>query len=146
MRITTGLYVKNSAEAVALYCEAFGLTLGYHVLNPDGSYFHSELYRGDQELLSVVEAADPPLGNHTVQVGVILDGEAEVRRAFSLLRPGGTVETPLGPLPWSPCAAVVLDRFGVWWYISAPQHYPPKEYDPAAPWTPDMYKKPEEQA
>ncbi|MBN1363485.1 MAG: hypothetical protein JW976_01635 [Syntrophaceae bacterium] len=27
-----GIYAKNSKEAVNLYCKAFGLTLGYHVL------------------------------------------------------------------------------------------------------------------
>ena len=31
--IGVGIYVKNSPEAVALYQAAFGLTLGYHVLN-----------------------------------------------------------------------------------------------------------------
>ena len=38
MRTGIGIYVKNSAEAVDLYKAAFGLELGYHVKNPDGSY------------------------------------------------------------------------------------------------------------
>lgn len=142
MRVGTGLYVKNSAEAVALYMEAFGLELGYHVLNPDGSYFHSELNRDGREIFSVIESPEEKHAAHTVQVSVILDSEAEVHKAYALLKEGGVVETPVGPLPWSPCAATVMDRFGVWWYISAPQHHPADDYDPTAPWEPGMYKKP----
>lgn len=133
MTIGIGLAVKNSVEAVELYQEAFGLELGYHVKNADGSYFHSELYRDGAEVLSVVEAAsDAPTGEQTVQLGITLENEAEVRRAFELLRQGGSVLTPVGPLPWSPCAASVLDRFGVWWYITMPQHRPPEDFDPNA--------------
>ena len=143
MRIGTGLYVKNSVEAVALYREAFGLELGYHVLNPDGSYFHSELNRDGKEIFSVIEAQRGKAAEHTVQVSVILDSEDEVQKAFALLCEGGVVESPIGPLPWSPCAATVVDRFGVWWYISAPQHYPAADYDPMAPWDPSMYKTPD---
>ena len=133
MTIGIGLAVKNSVEAVELYQEAFGLELGYHVKNADGSYFHSELYRDGAEVLSVVEAAsDAPTGEQTVQLGITLENEAEVRRAFELLRQGGSVLTSVGPLPWSPCAASVLDRFGVWWYITMPQHRPPEDFDPNA--------------
>lgn len=142
MHIGTGLYVKDSAAAVALYQKAFGLTLGYHVKNPDGSFFHSELYRDGEEIFSVVEAQGAQQPDHTVQVSMILDTEEEVHNAFALLQEGGVVETPLAPMPWSPCAAVVLDRFGVWWYLSAPQHHPPEDYDPNAPWDPSMYKQP----
>ena len=133
MRMGTGIYVKHSAEAVELYCAAFGLELGYHVKNPDGSYYHSELMRDEQEMFDVIEStAETPLDN-VVQVSVMLDSEAEVHRAFALLSEGGTVTTPLGPLPWSPCAAVLTDRFGVWWYITAPQHYPDESFDPTKP-------------
>lgn len=138
MRVGTGLYVKNSAEAVEVYKEAFGLSLGYHVKNPDGSYFHSELYEGEQEIFSVVEAPGGQRQERTVQVSVIFDDEDQVRKAYALLSEGGSVETPIGPLPWSPCAAVVTDRFGVWWYLSAPQHYPAEDYDPSVPWEPGM--------
>lgn len=143
MQIGTGLYVRGSAQAVELYKKAFGLELGYHVLNPDGSYFHSELNLDGREMLSVVESGEAVHPDRTVQVGVTLDSEEDVRRAFDLLREGGSVETPLGPMPWSPCAAVVTDKFGVWWYLTAPSHYPPSDYDPYAPWDASMYKKPE---
>ena len=133
MRRGIGIYVKNSAAAVELYQEAFGLELGYHVKNPDGSFYHSELYCGDEEILDVIESPHNEPKDNIVQVNMILDGESEVRKAFDLLSDGGTVEMPIGPLPWSPCAATLKDRFGVWWYISAPQHYPDENFDPEAP-------------
>lgn len=142
MIIGTGIYVRNSIDAVELYKKAFGLELGYHVKNPDGTYFHSELYKDGEEVLSVVESSDDSAAEHIVQLGVTLADEAEVRAAFALLSEGGQVKTPIGPLPWSPCAADLIDKFGVWWYISAPQHCPPDDYDPNAPWDASMYKNP----
>lgn len=128
-----GLYIKNSASAVELYCRAFGLTLGYNVKNPDGSYYHSELYSGKDEVLSVVESGGKDLKDNIIQVGMTLDTEEKVKKAFNLLLDGGTVNIPLGPLPWSPCAGSLWDRFGVWWYISAPQHRPDESFDPTKP-------------
>ena len=133
MRIGTGLYVKNSNDAVELYKKAFGLELGYHVLNADGTYYHSELYRDGQELLNVIEASVDEPKDNIVQVSFILDSEEEVKNAYALLSEGAVIDTPLGPLPWSPCAAALTDKFGVWWYISAPQHYPDDDFDPTKP-------------
>ena len=133
MKSGIGIYVQNSAAAVELYCAAFGLTLGYHVKNPDGSFYHSELNCGDEEIIDVIETPEREPRDNIVQVGMVLDSEEAVRHAYALLRVGGVVQTPIGPLPWSPCAASLTDRFGVWWYLSAPQHYPDESFDPAKP-------------
>lgn len=70
MYLGVGIYVKNSQEAVELYLSAFRLTLGYHVLNKDGSYFHSELMAGDQPFCSVVEAKEPlTSGGNPIELG-----------------------------------------------------------------------------
>ena len=94
--IGIGIYVKNSPKAIELYQAAFGLEMGYHVLNKDGTYFHSELHR----------------------------------RAFTLLAEGGRVELDICELPWSPCAAIVCDRYGVKWFLSLPQHKPADDWSP----------------
>ncbi len=99
MRIGTGLYVHNSVEAAALYRKAFGLELGYHVLNPDGSYFHSELYKDGKEFLSVVEAPEGRGKDSIVQLGIDFDSEDEMQRVFALLCEGGTVRMPPGRCP-----------------------------------------------
>lgn len=142
MEINFGLCVKNSMEAVKLYQEAFGLELGYSMKNPDGSYFHSELSK-DGVGFSVVEADDEISMGNAVQLGVTLESEAEVQRAYELLSKDGIIKESIAPLPWSPLAAVVIDKFGVCWYITAPQHRPPDDYDPSIPWEASMYKKPE---
>lgn len=129
MGIGIGLYVKNSAEAVELYQKVFGLELGYHVKNPDGSYFHSELYKNGECFLSVVEASRNNAGESLVQLGYEFDSPEEVHLAYDMLKEGGTIDMPVGELPWSPCAGSVIDRFGIWWYLSAASHRPPEDYD-----------------
>lgn len=125
------IYVRNSAEAVPFYQAVFGLDLGYHVLNADGSFFHSELYANGQAVLCVAESKWGDLKNNIVCLGMTLRDEQAVHRVFSLLKEGGEVLRPLGSLPWSPCCAEVVDRFGVWWYITAMQHRPDDDFDPA---------------
>ena len=46
-----------------------------------------------------------------------------------LLKEGGRIDMPIGELPWSPCAASIVDRFGIWWYLSSASHRPPEDYD-----------------
>ena len=129
--IGIGLYVKDSPRAAALYQAAFGLELGYHVLNKDGTYFHSELLRGGEPFCSVVEAKQDTYARvHPIELGVDFDDRSKLERAFALLSDGGRVELPIGELPWSPCAAIVIDRFGVRWFLSMPQHRPAEGWSP----------------
>ena len=50
------VYVRNSAEAVELYREAFGATVRDDWRNPDGSCAHTELDVGGQ-IIAVSEAS-----------------------------------------------------------------------------------------
>ncbi len=79
MGFSIGVYVKNSAKAVELYQQVFGLELGYHVMNPDGSYFHSELYRNGECFISVVEASRNNVDESLVQLGYEYDFWGESR-------------------------------------------------------------------
>ena len=129
--IGIGIYVKNSPGAVALYRAAFGLELGYHVLNKDGTYFHSELFRGGEPFCSVVEAKQDTFAQrHPIELGVDFTSRAALEKAFALLADGGRVDMEIGELPWSPCAAIVTDRFGVRWFLSLPQHKPADDWSP----------------
>ena len=131
--IGIGIYVKNSPKAIKLYQAAFGLELGYHVLNKDGTYFHSELHRQGEPFCSVVEARqDTYTDRQPVELGVSFDSRDELERAFSLLVEGGRVELDICELPWSPCAAIVRDRFSVRWFLSLPQHQPEEGWTPEA--------------
>ncbi|MGN1019266.1 MAG: VOC family protein [Aristaeellaceae bacterium] len=125
-----GLYVKGSREAAALYQEAFGAELGYHVLNGDGTFFHSELSVKGEPFCSVVEAKEPAGGYNPVELGCTFDTREALERAFALLAEGGKVNLPLCELPWSPWAAEVTDRFGVRWFLTLAQHRPPEDFKP----------------
>lgn len=124
------LYIQHSAQAVPFYCGVFGLTLGYHVRNADGSFFHADLESGSQQLLCIAEAFEAHPANNLVCLGMTLQSADAVRRAFALLSEGGSVRMPLTTLPWSPCCAEVVDRYGVWWYLTAPQHQPGDDFNP----------------
>ena len=51
MTLGATLYIKDTKEAVVFYQEAFGMTLGYNVKNPDGTYMHAELQKDGQTIL-----------------------------------------------------------------------------------------------
>lgn len=134
MSLGIGIYAKNSKEAVDLYCKTFGLEIGYHVLNKDGNYFHSELLKDDAPFLAVAEANDANLPNgmslshdNPVEMGYTVMSEDEFYRIYSMLKEEGKVITNICSLPWSPLATVVMDKFGVRWYITLPQHRPSDE-------------------
>ena len=128
--IGVGLYVTGSMEAVKLYCEAFQMELGYHVLRQDGKgYYHSELSRDGEPALSVVEA-EHTADHNPVQLGITFADKAALEKAFALLRPGGEIEMEPQSLPWSPWAACLRDRFGVRWFLSLPQHQPGEDFVP----------------
>lgn len=130
MHIGIGVYVENSVQAVKLYQSAFGLELGYHVLNEDGSFFHSELCKDDVPYLAVVEGKTNVKEN-PVQLGFGFETREEVDNAFRILKENGTVLMDLCELPWCPYAAEVVDQFGIRWYLSLPNHRPDDDFTPA---------------
>ncbi len=124
-----GLYVNNSVEAVELYKEAFGVELGYHVLNEDGSFYHSDLSRDGNYFFSVVESKELVSRRNPVQIGITCKDRDELQHAFACLAREGEISMEIRELPWSPCAAEVADKFGVRWYLSVPQHRPPDDFE-----------------
>jgi len=129
--IGIGIYVKNSPSALEMYKKAFDLELGYHVMNSDGTYFHSELSRKGEPFLSVVESkVDTIVPVNPVQLGVDFECRSDLENAFKILSQNGKVELDICELPWSPCAAKVTDRFGVNWFLSHPQHKPAEDWSP----------------
>lgn len=129
MEIGIQAYVKGSIDAVELYKKAFGVELGYNVRNPDGSYFHAELMLNGKVFLAVSEIGEnfctdviPKYPN--MNFGIVLDDEKTVRKAYSVLSEDAAICTPLRALPWSDLSADIVDRFGVYWYLTVPQHRP----------------------
>jgi uncharacterized glyoxalase superfamily protein PhnB len=131
MNLGATLYVKNSKAAAAFYCDAFDMTIGYNAEHDDGTFLHAELERGGCCIFAVSESADEAIRDDlisasqpTTSLGVNLDSDEELARAFAILEKGGHVIRPIGSLPWSPCSADVVDKFGVCWYLFVSQHRP----------------------
>ncbi|MBP2660356.1 MAG: 3-demethylubiquinone-9 3-methyltransferase, partial [Firmicutes bacterium] len=112
-----------------LYMKAFGLTLGYYEKFPDGTFMHAALLRDGNEVFAVSESQNDAFVNimlnssikgsrPTMSYGLNFDSEDEVKRAYDMLSKDGIVLLPLGTLPWSPCCADVVDKYGVYWYIT----------------------------
>lgn len=128
MKIGFQAYLQGSAEAIDFYQKAFGAELGYNVLNEDGTYMHAELYLDGQLLLALSESGSnvgfenmkkySPSDYPTMNFGVSLDNEEAVRKAYDSLIEGGNILLPLGSLSWSKCCANVVDKYGIFWYIS----------------------------
>ena len=70
--IGIGIYVKNSPKAIEMYKSAFGLELGYHVLNNDGTYYHSELIKNGEGFCCVVEAKQDTYTDRHTTAGLSL--------------------------------------------------------------------------
>jgi uncharacterized glyoxalase superfamily protein PhnB len=131
MNLGATLYVKNSAEALAFYLDAFGMELGYNAKNSDGTYLHAELMKDGQSIFAVSENTDEALvqamlksKRPTMSYGLNLGSNAELEHAFQVLSAGGHVLRELGPLPWTPLSADLVDRYGVCWYLFVSQHRP----------------------
>jgi len=125
------LYLRNSVSAVNFYMNAFNMTLGYNAKNKDGSYLHAELLKNGNSIFAVSESSDDSIVKTmlstqypTMSYGINFDSDEELNHAYSMLIDGGRILRPLGPLPWSPSSADVVDRFGVYWYIYVSQHRP----------------------
>lgn len=131
MNLGATLYVKNSAEAVAFYIDAFTMTLGYNAKNSDGSFLHAELLKGAETIFAVSENSDEDIARSmiaakrpTMSYGINLDTNDELNHAYHALSGGGHILRELGSLPWSPCSADIVDKYGVCWYIYVSQHRP----------------------
>ena len=129
MRLGATLYIRNTAEAVGFYQEAFGLMLGYHEKYEDGSFLHAALEKDGHEVFAISECTNEPFvkmmlasnlktARPTMSYGLDFDSPEAVRKAYEILSVDGTVLLPIGALPWSACCAEVVDRYGVYWYLT----------------------------
>ena len=136
MKIGATIYVNGIAksyEAVELYKEAFGLTLGYNASYEDTSwmkdfgltveddfipqkgYFHADLMYNGENVFSVsAEGEYEGTSKDFIQLGFSLGSEEAVKKAVSVLSDGKV--TP-APCSFNPCVADVVDKFGVWWFL-----------------------------
>jgi len=121
-----GIAVKNNVEAVEFYKKVFGLELGFFEMFPEnhpnyGDYQHAVLMKDGKEIFAVASQSHDfnfDAKKQVISFGFYFDNEAELREAFAILSEDGFIVNPIGAVPWSPCCADVIDKFGISWWIS----------------------------
>lgn len=119
MRFAFQVYTSDSVGAVEAYCDAFGASLGYNVIDENGDYFHAELMLPEHGCFLAVSSGDgAPCRTMQFSVNFGKENDAALKHAYEVLSRGGTVHYELGPCDWNEKMADVTDRFGVRWYIA----------------------------
>ena len=118
LRTLMQVYVKGSAEAVAIYQKAFNAEILGLYPDDNGGYMHSELNAYGQ-IIAVSEVPDNSVIGNTMQFCFHFGdgGEECVRNAYEILKDGATVCVPMGPCDYSPCMFSLIDKFGVYWCL-----------------------------
>ncbi|MDQ0361981.1 VOC family protein [Breznakia pachnodae] len=113
------VYVKGSDKAVEMYIKAFNASLGSHVKNDDGTYYHSEVNVYGQ-ILSVAECSDDTVvtGN-AMQFCLHFKPEEKslIDQAYEVLKQDATILHPLGETNYSPYMTDLIDKYGVRWCL-----------------------------
>lgn len=112
------MYVKDSVEAVKTYQEAFEAEVLCAYPDENGGYMHSEI-NAQGQILAVSELKSDTEAGNTMQFCFHFGPgcEANVHRAYEVLKQGALVDVPLGPCDYSPCMFALTDRFGVSWCV-----------------------------
>ena len=119
----------SCAQAHELYARAFGMVVRSVTYNDEApaGYHEAPLAEAARKLVLHSECSlfgtrvnmsdDANIAASTGAFNVFLPTEAEVLRAFDILKEGGVVEHAPAPVFWSPLFCVVADRFGVKWSV-----------------------------
>ena len=147
--------VKDKQQAMGYYKEVFGMEEVYHhmavKLQINGKlFFEIEEVSEEQHeaYMKAISPKSPILGSWAEY-----ETEAEARKTYERLSTEALFTEELRPLPWSPCSAMVIDKYGVRWFVSAVGHMPCSDCTKStcegnfsgkcrlSKWTVELYKK-----
>jgi PhnB protein len=126
------VFLGKCREAFAFYEKTFGTKVQFTMTYgeaPEGSpvpaemkdaIMHTSMPLGSITLMG----CDTPPGRGQAiggfQIAVDSADEADVKRWFTALSDGGSVQMPLAKTFWSPLFGMCTDKFGVGWMVSVP--------------------------
>lgn len=113
------VYVTGCDDAIELYRKAFQGTVDAVYRHPEtGKIEHAEMTAFGQ-CIAFSESPVTSSSGSTMQFCFHFgEGhEAEVQRAYEVLKEGAKIESPMGPVEWSPCMFSLIDSFGVNWCL-----------------------------
>ena len=111
LRIARTLYCMSRTA----WMKEFGLMIEDDYI-PQKGHFHADLMYNGENVFSVsAEGEYEGTSKDFIQLGFNLGSEEAVKRAVSVLSEGKI--TP-APCSYNPCVADVVDKYGVWWFLS----------------------------
>ena len=113
------IYIKNSAQALEFYKQAFVAEVVSYLPNEDGTLLHAELDIYGQILALSESGYDAVITGNAMQFCLHFGvGKEEiVRRIYDKLRDGATVTFPIGECMFSPLMYELIDKYGVNWCV-----------------------------
>jgi len=128
--------VNNYNEAVKFYSDVFGMKETEHHGEPrmelNGKlFFHLREVKSDEAetflRVSYYYNDKFEYDDKMLSCGIEFETEDEVRTVYEKILSDGGRERyhSIITLPWSPCSADVIDKYGVNWGITMPQEAPP---------------------
>lgn len=131
MLVTPTLHFHGQCEeAIGLYQQAFDLRINYimHYTDADkndwnielseeqqGYVYHAEAYIGEQRIMLSDEIELDPANSTSLFLTVTFETANHVKKAYEVLKDGGTIIHPLRSTTYSSCMVSLLDKFGFRW-------------------------------
>lgn len=122
------------AEAIELYCRAFGARIGCMLRNSevqpmdDSSaiassdlIYHAEIFIGSQRIMMCDSPDVPFMPSLSLSLTVTMDTRKEVLQAYDVLKDGCTLIYDVQSTPYSSCFVSLVDKFGFRWVIMTEQ-------------------------
>ena len=120
--VTPYLIIKNAADALEFYKQAFGATELFRMAQPDGKIGHAEIKIGDSPIMLADEFPEmgykspQSLGGSPVSIMIYVE---EVDAVFDrALAAGATVQQPVQDKFYGDRIGTLVDPFGHVWHVS----------------------------
>ena len=135
--VTPGINLAGQCEdAMALYEKALGATTKFVMRYADADerdwdrpltddqkkmVYHAEMFIGTQRIMfSDIIEGDLSKGTSLFLV-ITFEDAASVKRAYEVLKEGGTVVHPMVSTTYSSCFVSLVDKFGIRWVLMTEQ-------------------------
>jgi PhnB protein len=135
--VTPGINLAGQCEdAMALYEKAFGATTKFVMRYTDADerdwdrpltddqknmVYHAEMFIGTQRIMfSDIIEGDLSKGTSLFLV-ITFEDAASVKRAYEVLKEGGTIVHPMVSTTYSSCFVSLVDKFGIRWVLMTEQ-------------------------
>lgn len=137
MIVTPTLHFHGQCEeALGLYQQAFDLRIDFvlHYSDADNRdwntecseqyknyVYHAEAYIGEQRIMLSDELELDPAASTSLFLTVTFETADHVKKAYEVLKAGGTIVHPMRSTTYSSCMVSLIDKFGFRWGLMTEQ-------------------------